>query len=627
MEDILQISVEESLMQPGMFVLAIDNDYFPGSGEPWQHEKLFAIGKKVEIGFKSSTTEASEFATEKTGTVIQGEITAIEAEFAENARSIMRIRGYDVAHRLHRGRQSRSFQKVTDSDLAKKIAAEVGIATGTVDSSGSPHDYVFQENQTNMEFLRERATRLGFELFVQDGKLNFRKPKAGETLSLKWLADINSFRVQATSAEQVASVEVRGWDYSQKQPIESRKSSAQVITQTEYKEGKKTSYSFDGKPSSPTMIVVDRPVFSAAEADKMAQALCNELAGEFVQADAKGEGNPKIRPGRLVEVADMGKYSGKYYVTETHHFYSEGLYSTEFTVRGLRGSDLTTSLATDTRLEPGQTLLVGVVTNNKDPQGWGRVKVKFPTLTEKHESNWARVVALGAGSDRGFDCLPEVNDEVLVGFEHGDIHRPYLIGGVWNGKDKPPEKVDDAIANGKVRLRTFKTRAGHTLQFVDDDKDSSKKGVYLDTTYGHHLELNDSDKFVQVKTKSGHIVLLDEKNKKIEVKTEGGHQVLMDDGGSGKVDVISTGDLNLKSGKSGSSKKISLKAGQIELSATTKITLKVGGSKVELSNTGVTVQGTQATMKGTAQAKVQGATVNIQGSTITQVKGGIVKLN
>ena len=70
---------------------------------------------------------------------------------------------------------------------------------------------------------------------------------------------------------------------------------------------------------------------------------------------------------------------------------------------------------------------MGNVTNNKDPEGWGRVKVKFPTLTEEHESNWARVVALGAAKQRGFDCLPEVNDEVLVGFEHGDIHRPYFL--------------------------------------------------------------------------------------------------------------------------------------------------------------------------------------------------------
>jgi Phage protein D len=110
---------------------------------------------------------------------------------------------------------------MTDSDIVKKIAKEVGIefSARTIDTSGAPHDYVFQENQTNMEFLRERAARIGFELFIQDGKLNFRKPKVDGSLELKWLKDLHSFRVRVSSTEQVSEVEVRGWDYSRKKPM------------------------------------------------------------------------------------------------------------------------------------------------------------------------------------------------------------------------------------------------------------------------------------------------------------------------------------------------------------------------------------------------------------------------
>ncbi len=177
------------------------------------------------------------------------------------------------------------------------------------------------------------------------------------------------------------------------------------------------------------MIVVNQPVSSTQESDAIAQALFNELSGEFIQADARAEGNPDIRPGRVIKLTGMGNYSGKYYVTETRHVLQQRVYITEFSVRGLRDGDLLTVMAPQTRLQPGQTLLVGIVTNNKDPKKWGRVRVKFPTLTEEHESDWARIVAIGAGNTRGFDCLPEVNDEVLVGFEHGDIHRPFVIGG------------------------------------------------------------------------------------------------------------------------------------------------------------------------------------------------------
>jgi phage protein D len=373
MEDILQISVEESLHLPGMFTLVIQNAYLPGkeNEKPWQRQDLFAIGKSIKIGFTSSTTESHEFQQEKQDYVLEGEITAMETHFTSGSQAPMIIRGYDVSHRLHRGRYNRSFQNMTDTDIIKKIAREVGIPTGTMDSSGGPHDYVFQENQTNMEFFRERATRNGFELFVQNGKLNFRKPKKDGSLALKWLTDLNSFRVRVTSAQQVSEVEVRGWDYERKRPIVETANAEQVITETKNGKGSKTSTSFKGKPPKPKMIVADQPVFTAKEAKKIAQARFNELGGEFVHADAIAEGNAKIRPGQVVELKEMGKYDGKYYVTDTRHLFHERVYKTEFSVRGLRGGDLLTTLSPQTHSQPGQTLLVGLVTDNKDPKGLG----------------------------------------------------------------------------------------------------------------------------------------------------------------------------------------------------------------------------------------------------------------
>ncbi len=80
---------------------------------------------------------------------------------------------------------------------------------------------------------------------------------------------------------------------------------------------------------------------------------------------------------------------------------------------------------------------VAIVTNVQDPQKLGRVKVCFPRLPGKPESDWVRVVQPAAGAGRGFYWLPEVSDEVLVAFERGEAHRPYVVGALWNGKDKP----------------------------------------------------------------------------------------------------------------------------------------------------------------------------------------------
>ncbi len=111
---------------------------------------------------------------------------------------------------------------------------------------------------------------------------------------------------------------------------------------------------------------------------------------------------------------------------------------------------------------------IAVVTNVEDDDNLGRVKVKFPWLTDEDESPWARVVTPMAGGDRGFYFLPEVDDEVLVAFEHGDMAFPYILGSLWNGKDKPPEKNDD----GENNKRLIKSRSGHMIVFDDtEDKE------------------------------------------------------------------------------------------------------------------------------------------------------------
>lgn len=110
-------------------------------------------------------------------------------------------------------------------------------------------------------------------------------------------------------------------------------------------------------------------------------------------------------------------------------------------------------------------VVTGIVTNNNDPDGLGRVKVKIPRINNEDESNWARVASFMAGKERGGFFLPEVDDEVLVVFECGDINMPYIIGALWNGVDKPPETNGD----GKNNKRCIKSRSGHIIRLNDED--------------------------------------------------------------------------------------------------------------------------------------------------------------
>jgi phage baseplate assembly protein V len=126
---------------------------------------------------------------------------------------------------------------------------------------------------------------------------------------------------------------------------------------------------------------------------------------------------------------------------------------------------LMTSPGTDNRFF-GVT--IGIVTNNKDPDGLGRVKTSLPWMADQVESDWARVVTPMAGSGRGIYFLPEVNDEVLVAFEHGNPDTPYVLGGLWNGKDKPPESNSD----GKNDRRAIRSRSGNVIRLTDTDGDA-----------------------------------------------------------------------------------------------------------------------------------------------------------
>ena len=190
----------------------------------------------------------------------------------------------------------------------------------------------------------------------------------------------------------------------------------------------------------------------------------------------------------------------------------------------------------------------GIVTNNQDSEGLGRVKIRFPWLSDDNETNWVRVATLMAGSGRGAFFLPEVGDEVLVAFEHGDINQPYVIGALWNGVASPPETNSD----GKNNIRKIRSRSGHEIIFNDDDTSQQEK--------------------IEIHTNAGHQVLLDDSagQEKIEI---------IDKTGSNKITIDSVqNSINIESAM-----QLKIKANMVEIEGTTSLTLK--------SNAALTIQG------------------------------------
>jgi uncharacterized protein involved in type VI secretion and phage assembly len=145
-------------------------------------------------------------------------------------------------------------------------------------------------------------------------------------------------------------------------------------------------------------------------------------------------------------------------------------------------------------------VVLGIVTNNTDPDALGRVKVRFPWLGGSTESHWARVAAPMAGNGRGLYFLPEVDDEVLVLFERGDVRFPFVIGALWNGKDQAPAGNGD----GRNALRVIKSRSGHLIRF--DDGDGAPKIEIVDASSANRIVIDTSADTVTI-TAGRNIVL------------------------------------------------------------------------------------------------------------------------
>jgi uncharacterized protein involved in type VI secretion and phage assembly len=183
-------------------------------------------------------------------------------------------------------------------------------------------------------------------------------------------------------------------------------------------------------------------------------------------------------------------------------------------------------------------VVTGVVKDIKDPEGLGRVKVDFPWLAEDSDavtvesdedraySYWARIAMLMAGNERGSFVIPEVGDEVLVAFEHGDLDRPFVLGMLWNSEDKPPESMDQ---DGKNHIRSFTSRSGHVISF-DDNAEEDKAKISITSQGGHALTLDDEggEGKIEVISKAGHQVVLDDAGGTVTLSDKSGNKLVLD---------------------------------------------------------------------------------------------------
>ncbi|MGZ8414208.1 MAG: VgrG-related protein [Gemmatirosa sp.] len=529
MGDLLETTVESSLHLPDVATLVLHDTRLR-----WIDDPRLEPGKGLRISAKASDGEHAIF---------DGEIVELEPDFGAGSQRLM-LRAFDRLHRLSRGRRVRSFVNVTDGDLVRKIAQELGLRAN-VGPTSQVHDYVFQNNESNGEFLRRRAAALGFLLFADGQTLHCAPPATGEPpIEVKWAESLLEFHPRMTTAAQVTGATVRGWDPATRQEIVGQAGDGRGSPSIGER---RTGGQLAGQAFAleAPYLTADRPVRSQAEADRLAQAVADRHAGAFVEADGACRGNSRVIAGCSVRVINVGdRFTGTYFVTSARHVFgtAEG-YVTHFSVSGQQPATLLALLSPEPAPATASGLVIGIVTDNDDPDGLGRVKLKYPWLSPEHASHWARVAVPGGGADRGMQFLPEINDEVLVGFELGDVHHPYVIGGLWNGRDKPPGDTGKVVSGGKVEQRVIRSRTGHTITLDDS---SGAPSITIEDRNGNVVHLDTRSDALSVRTKGD--VKIEAKGS-LSLKAQGRVEIagmgVKIDGGAGTVDVKgSTINLN-----------------------------------------------------------------------------------
>jgi phage protein D len=490
-----------------------------------------------------------------------GPVASLEPEFDRNA-AVLVVRAYDRSHVLARTRRTDTYQQMSYPDIARKLAGANGLSAGTIDSAGSPSPFVQQSNETDWEFLWRLADAIGFEVHVEGRRLHFRKAAsaaAGAATKLTWGEQLLAFRPRVTAVQQVEEVTVRGWDPSTQQAIEA---TAETSSATAIGIDRADAVSALG---GGTVTLADRPVQTSAEATLLAESVAGQLGETFAEAEGVAVGTPALTAGAKVEVEGIGsRFGGTYTISSATHVVRSGPgYETRFAVEGRAGRSMLALGSAAAADSWRNGVVVGVVTNNEDPDGLGRVRVRYPVLGDDHEGWWARVTAPSAGARRGLLMVPQADDEVLLAFEHGDEHRPYVIGSLWSAMAKPEELVHP---DGSLALR-------------------SDKEVRVEAAEAMSLT---ADKDFTVSTAGNAKLTTSER--------EGGDA-------AGDVTVDAKGEATLKAG--------------------TAANVEAGAGASFKAETEMTVSaGTQLTIEGGGMVSIKGASIQIQATTGTvQISG------
>ncbi len=551
-------------------LVLLDGD-MPEASFPVSDGAEFKPGSEISIsaGYESGEETIFEGIVVRHGIRITGD---------NYARAVIECRDKAVAMTI--GRKNANYVDSSDSSVMSTLIGACSGVSASVSSTTTTYKELVQYYCTDWDFLLSRAEANGQVVLVDDGKVTVEEPRTdgSPALTVTYGSDLIEFHADVDARTQLSGVTGTSWDMSAGKALDSSVAAPPSLNA----QGNLTASDLASVAGPDAFRLQTAAPVEKTALDAWAKGRQLKAGLAKIQGSVRFQGDASAKIGTLIGLAGVGaRFEGSVYVTGVRHDISDGDWTTEAEF-GLAPEwfaerrDLTAPSASG--LLPGvDGLQIGIVKKlDADPEGQYKVQVSVPVLQAEPEGVWARLSTFYASDGVGAFFVPEIGDEVVLGYVNGDPSHPVILGSLYSTNRSAPSEL-----TAENYLKQFTTKGELRMTFDDENK-----VITIVTPNENQIVISDDGKS---------ITLEDENSNKVELSASG---ILLD-----------------------SPKDITLKAtGNISLTATQEISLK--------ATTDVKVAG--ANISNTADIGFVGkgnATAELSASGQTTVKGGIVMIN
>lgn len=492
---VVSIVVDRSINRiPLARIVLKDGD--PASGNfPASNSPEFEPGKevKIEAGFHSQNE-----------TIFEGVIIKHQIRLKNGRDSFLVIECKDKAYKMTLARKSKYFIDVKDSDIVESMLGNYGLQKD-VGATTTEHKQIVQYNATDWDFMVGRMEVNTRVVLVENGKVITKKPavETSATVSTAFGTDVLAFDAQLDATHQYETVTCKSWDLSSQEVAESDNESTGLA-----EAGDLSSSALSGKVNEGAIVYMHSGKLGQEELKSWATAVQTKNILSKARGVITCKGKFEAKPTGTLALTGFGDHlNGNHFISGVRHELKNNLWETTIQF-GWWPEMFSAMYPVDHPAASGivpavHGLQIGIVTQLEgDPESEFRVQVKFPVMDNEAEGIWARVALLDAGNERGSFFMPEISDEVVVGFVNNDPRHAIILGMVnSSSKPAPITPADDNHEKG------FVTRSKMKFLFNDD-----KKSILLQTPGGNEITLDEDQQ---------KIIIKDENNNKIEMSSDG----------------------------------------------------------------------------------------------------------